>query len=444
MLTKEDRKAVPQRPPDFTCSLESIRRDTERLVERSRGVQDDIVRSVQPPATATFANTILPLAQNQNQNSLESQILTFHQQVSTDPAVRSVSNEAKQQLNNFRIQTYAREDLFVRIAEVLNKSNSEDLDVESRLLLEQEHRRFVSNGLGLPTRSERDSFKDIKKRLSELCVDFQQNLNEEKSGIYFSHHELDGVPDDVLERLVKGKIDSENKNKLRVTFQYPDYFPVMDYARNSETRKRLFIAYENKNNGNVRLLEEAVILRDKAARLLGYPNHAAFRLKDKMIKSPQAINTFLEDLRSRLAGKGRQEIQRLKQLKQINVGVEHYNGRYYLWDHRFYSRMMRETECSIDQRKVAEYFPLNETIAAMLRIFALLFGLVFDTNTGESGGCDVDRGRESIVWHEDVSLFTVWDDEAEGGGFVGYLYMDLYPRDGKYGHAANFSLQPVR
>jgi metallopeptidase MepB len=49
---------------------------------------------------------------------------------------------------------------------------------------------------------------------------------------------------------------------------------------------------------------------------------------------------------------------------------------------------------------------------------------------------------DDISWHEDVKIFTVWDDEEEGGSFVGYLYLDLHPREGKYGHAANFSLQP--
>ena len=49
---------------------------------------------------------------------------------------------------------------------------------------------------------------------------------------------------------------------------------------------------------------------------------------------------------------------------------------------------------------------------------------------------------DDISWHEDVKIFSVWDDEGEGGGFVGYLYLDLHPRPGKYGHAANFSLQP--
>jgi len=79
----------------------------------------------------------------------------------------------------------------------------------------------------------------------------------------------------------------------------------------------------------------------------------------------------------------------------------------------------------------------------MLRIFEELFGLVFVEITGEERDKISETGKGSdIVWHEDVQLFSVWDDEGEGGEFVGYLYLDLHPRPGKYGHAANFNLQP--
>jgi metallopeptidase MepB len=108
---------------------------------------------------------------------------------------------------------------------------------------------------------------------------------------------LEGVPKDVLSGLEKGK--GENKGMLRLTFKYPDFIPTLRYAKNSETRKRFYIANENKCNQNVPLFKEAIVLCDKAARLLGYLNHAAFRIEDKMTKKPEIVDTFLGDLRSR-------------------------------------------------------------------------------------------------------------------------------------------------
>lgn len=279
--------------------------------------------------------------------------------------------------------------------------------------------------------------------MSLISIEFQKNLNEEDGGLWFTPQELDGVPEDVLAGLKKG--EGENEGKLRLTFKYPDLFPAMKYAKHADVRKQVMIANENKCNQNVPLFREAILLRDEAARLLDYPSHAAFRLEDKMAKNPQTVNSFLGDLRSRLAAGGQKEIQDLLALKKADVEArgEPFDGRYYLWDHRFYDRLMLEQHYSLDQQQIAEYFPLQTTIAGMLKIFEELFGLEFVEITGEDRAQVAPSGNGSdIVWHEDVQIFSVWDDQGEGSGFVGYLYLDLFPRQGKYGHAANFNLQP--
>jgi len=187
------------------------------------------------------------------------------------------------------------------------------------------------------------------------------------------------------------------------------------------------------------------LLRDEAARMLGYPNHAAFRIEDKMAKVPETVNTFLADLRSKLAAGGVKERRHLLELKQKDEesrGLKS-DDKFCLWDYRFYDRMMVEQEYSIDEGKVAEYFPLQSTVQGMLEIFEKLFGLVFvKLDAKERGRISPTGKAEDIAWHEDVIIYSVWDDASEGDGFVGYLYLDLHPRQGKYGHAANFNLQP--
>ena len=198
-------------------------------------------------------------------------------------------------------------------------------------------------------------------------------------------------------------------------------------------------------NENAPLFKEAILLRDEAARLLGYPDHASFRIEEKMAKTPKTVLDFLGDLKTRLAPGGAKEIDHLLALKKKDHEARNlpFDGNYYLWDHRFYDRMMVEQEYSIDENAIAEYFPLKSTVAGMLRIFEELFGLVFVELTPEDRKRISSTGKaEDIAWHDDVIIFSVWDDSSEGGGFVGYLYLDLHPRPGKYGHAANFSLQP--
>ncbi|KAJ5414662.1 Saccharolysin [Penicillium cosmopolitanum] len=411
----------PQAPPTFTATPQSVVADAERIIKTSRGVQDQVVGSVQA-TNATFANVLGPLSQDENVMALEAHILGFYQAVSVDQKLRDASSKAEELMDEFFIESAMREDIFKLVAEALNKN--EPLEPESRRLLEKEHKDFIRNGLGLPDGPERARFKEIKKRLSQLSIEFQKNLNEENGGIWFTLEQLDGVPEDVLSGLKKG--EGENEGKVWLTFKYPDLFPTMKYAKNSEIRKQVMVANENKCNQNVPLFREAIVLRDEAARLLGYPSHAAFRIEDKMAKTPETVNKFLGDLRSRLTAGGKSEINTLMELKKSLDPKS--DGQYYLWDHRFYDRLMLERDFSLDQQLIAEYFPLQTTIQGMLKIFEELFGLEFVEIVGEDRAALAPTGKgDDIVWHEDVQVFSVWNDEGEGSGFVGYLYLDLFP-----------------
>ncbi|KAF2019409.1 thimet oligopeptidase-like protein [Aaosphaeria arxii CBS 175.79] len=431
----------PQLPPRFTATPESLIEDTKRLIARSRAVQDDIVKSI-TRETANFNNTILPVALDDNKMSREAHIIGFFQAVSTDKKLRDASTEAEKLLDDFVIESSMREDVFNLVDAVAQKK--EELDPESARLLEKDHKSYIRNGLGIPAGPKRDRFKEIKKRLSEISITFQKNLNEEQGGIWFTPEELDGVPEDLVASFKKG--EGENEGKVWLTFKYPDLFPTLKYAHNAETRKRVFIENENKCSENVPLFREAVLLRDEAARLLGYENHAQFRIEDKMAKTPKTVDDFLGDLRGRLAPGGKTEIAKLLELKKQDLKERNVNdgseSKYFLWDHRYYDRLMLEKDYSLDQQKISEYFPLSTTIQGMLKIFEELFGLVFIELVGADRDALADGGKGSdIVWHEDVQVYSVWDEESAGAEFVGYLYLDLFPREGKYGHAANFNVQ---
>ena len=431
----------PQPPPVFTATPKSIIDDTKTLILKSRSMQDAIVKHIQPNS-ARFGNTVEMMAQDENDASLESHILGFYNAISTDKALRDASTEAEKLMDDFAIESAMREDVFKLVDAAVKKN--ETLEPEAQRLLEKEHKSYVQNGLNIPAGPKRDRFKQIKKRLSDISITFQKCLNEENGGIWFTRKELDGVPKDLVDNLQEG--EGENAGKVRVSYKYPDLFPVLKYAKDASVRQKLFVGNENKCNENVSLFHEAVVLRDEAARLLGYPNHAVFRIEDKMMKDPKKVDDFLGDLKTRLAPGGESELAKLKALKKDDLksrGENDTDGRYYLWDHRFYDRLMLEQEYSLDQEQISEYFPLSSTIRGMLKVFEHLFGLEFHEITGEDRDkiSSTQKGSD-IVWHDDVQVFSVWDDEGEGGGFVGYLYLDLFPRDGKYGHAANFNLQP--
>ncbi|KAF2763187.1 hypothetical protein EJ05DRAFT_496014 [Pseudovirgaria hyperparasitica] len=435
----------PQKAPVFYAKDQDASRIIERtkeLLARSKAVTDAVVKDIKA-SDARFDNVLLPMALDDNELATEAHIIGFYSAISTSQALRDASTEAEQLMDDFGIEASMREDVFALVGAVAQRT--EKLDPESARYLEKEHKGYLRNGLGIPEGPQRDRFKDIKKKLSEIGIAFQKNLNEEKGGLWFTLEELEGVPRDVVDDLKKG--EGENEGKVFLDFKYPSLFPTQKYALSPEVRRKVFVSNENKVNQNVPLFRDAVLLRDEAARLLGYKNHAEFRIEDKMAKTPKTVNDFLGDLRERLAPGGLKEIEKLLEFKKNDYksrGLEDsYDGKYYLWDHRFYDRLMLEKEFQLDQEKIAEYFPLQTTIEGMLKIFQELFGLVFIEIVGEDRAAVAEGGDgDHVCWHKDVQLFSVWDDESEGNGFVGYLYLDLFPRDGKYGHAANFNLQP--
>lgn len=429
----------PQAPLLFNATPVSVIDDAKRMIEKLRSVQDRIVETVQPE-TATFANTLAPLTQAENEKLSTLCLVSFYADVSADEELREASAEAERLIKEFEIESDMREDVFTVIDAVFKKT--EDLTPESRRLLKEKHRAFTRNGLALPAENK-IRLMEIQKCLSQLKIEFRKNLNEENGGIWLTLQELDGVSSDLLSGMEKG-ID-ENKGKFRLTFNYTELIPIMRHALNSETRKKYYIAFYNKCNQNLPVLKEILVLRDEAARHLGYSNHAKFRLEDRMAKRPDVVNSFLDALRLRLTTGGREDNRKLKQLKKADVESrgEEFDGHLYLWDSAFYGQMMVEKAYSIDMQKVSEYFSLDATLLRMLEAFERLFGLVFVQVAGqhriELAG--VEKSSE-LTWYEDVRMYTVWDDEGEGGAFCGYLYMDLHPRVGKYGNPSCWSVQP--
>lgn len=156
--------------------------------------------------------------------------------------------------------------------------------------------------------------------------------------------------------------------------------------------------------------------------------------------------TFLDDLRSRLSAGAQDDIRRLSQFKNADLAAKGQPAetKFYLWDYAYYNQQMLETQYSVDRQKLAEYFPLETTVKGVMDIFQHLFGLVFEEVVAKERYRLSSTGMgEDLVWQEDVLMFAVWNDKQEGGEFLGYLYLDLHPRAGKYGGMCNINLRGI-
>lgn len=432
----------PQLPPIFNATADSIAKDIQALIDSDRHFIDNLVARIKPD-NATFANVIIPASQNANRISLSSSILTFYASVSTDKGIRDASNAADKKWTKYGVEAKMRQDYFDLIAAVYkNKSEWAHLDPESSRLLNFTYLDFMDNGLGLKEGSpERKRYRAISERINSLENTFAQNLNEDDTHVWLTRDELRGAPPDILAAWDKGT--GENKGKLKVIVRRPETRAMTPYIIDADVRRRLVNAKANRVPQNVPLLKEAVELRDEGARLLGFPNHAAYVLQRRMLNSPKKVDDFLAEVRGRLTPAGKDELRNLTEYKkQDKERTDKNEDRFFVWDQDYYQTKFEKENFDINPQKVKEYFPSTVIIHEMLQIYAQLFGLQFN----EVKGADLDKLSPSgkgvdITWHPDVQLFAVWDSEAEGGDFIGYLYLDIFPRDGKYGRGANMNLQ---
>lgn len=196
------------------------------------------------------------------------------------------------------------------------------------------------------------------------------------------------------------------------------------------------------------IFKQAIALRAEAAQILGYSNHAEYKLETKMAKRSETVMQFLDELKSLALPLRSPEMQDLLRLKQADAQAQQspMDDKLYQWDTSFYYRVLKEEKYALDPLEVAQYFPLIPTASAMLRLFGELFGLVFVEvqDSKDRARISPTGNAEDIVWHEDVLLYSVWNspDVEVDERFVGYVYLDLCPRPGKYGHAACWCLQP--
>lgn len=423
--------APPQHPIVFPTNSAELLSNVREAIEASRKVQDNV--STICVEKATFDNVLLPLANADSSFSDAVRVATFLKSTSPEADLRQASREAVGLITDFEIEKYTREDVFELVDTVSKATFGQQgvpaVETESQYLLLKKHRTYVRSGLGIPAGPQRERYKIIEKRLSDLKTECTKNFSSESGGVWLSLRELDGLPRDSLHGLEKG-----DDGRLWLTLKIPDYTPTMKYVKDPEVRKRVFIMFENKCKANAPLIKEIFVLRDEAARLLGYPNHAAVNVEERMAGSVQFVEDFLADLREKLRPAAEINKRRALALKSSDLkakGLEHLvDGKLYHWDTAYYDRILKENEYSFDQNKAAEYFPLEVCLSGMLRTFEQLFGLRF-----------VQASEKPSAWHEDVRVYQAWDENTEG--FLGYLYFDLHPRDFKHNHNSHFSLQPV-
>jgi len=404
-------------------TVESIEKATEDIIKKYERIYDSIGEI--KASDVTFDNTIKALIDLEREMITDEGPIFFPQHVVTDKAIRDASVAADKKLSAFEVDLGMKKEVFDNVCSFKDKFGLDGLTHEEQRFVEKTIIAGRRNGLHLD-QEKRDRVKAVKKKISELGTQFGANLNEDTTAIDFAATELDGVPTDLVD-----SFDKADDGKCKVTMKYPHFFPVSRKCKVPETRKKLEIAYQSRClEENTKILEELIELRQEQAEMLGYESHAHYIQELRMAKGPQNVKKFLSDLAVKLQplwAVEREELLDLKQQECKEFALD-FNGKLDFWDMRYYSNMIEERKYSVDQEKLKEYFPIDKVTEGLLQIYQELLSLKFTLVEGAD------------VWHEDVTMYEVVD--VKSSELMGYFYLDMHPRDGKYGHACVMPLQP--
>ena len=280
---------------------------------------------------------------------------------------------------------------------------------------------FDDAGVGLPP-AARDRAKQLNDRMSALGQRFGARLRDADIKVAFLPTELVGVPESVWKDKPR---DAEGRVLLGL--DYPTLIPVYERAELAATRERMWRAKQNEGgDDNLKVLAELSQLRREYAQLFGAASYADFRLRRRMAQNTANTSRFLGEVKAAVEGREKLDLEELRQSKSQHLGMPLDSTRIERWDVPFYTERVRRERYAIDQDAFRPYFPPLESLKFVMRVAETMFGIRYTQIPAR-------------LWHPDVLAYAVSD--AASGQPLASLYVDLYPRDGKYGHAAVFSFR---
>lgn len=279
---------------------------------------------------------------------------------------------------------------------------------------------FVDAGVALKP-AARARAKALQDRINALGQQFDRNLRNENTKVAFDLKDLEGVPEQVIQAAKR-----DRQGRVLLGLDYPTYFPVLERAVLESTRERMYRAGTNHGGtANLKLLAEITRLRKTYATLLGQPSYADFVLRRRMAGSLGATQAFLDDVRTAVEGSERADLALLRQAKAQHLGRSLADVTVRRWDVPFYSERVRQQRFQVDAEKFRPYFPPQASLDFVMRVAERMFGIRYE------------RLADTQLWHPEAQAYAVKD--ATTGKALASLMVDLYPRDGKYGHAAVWS-----
>ena len=337
--------------------------------------------------------------------------------VADTPELRAAYNEAMPRVTAFWTRLGSDERLYAKYKAI----DPATLNAEQRQAHRNAVRNFVLGGAELQGVAKK-RFADIQERQAELSQKFSENaLDATDAFAYYAQlGELDGLPEDVISA-ARAAAEAEGKQGYKLTLKMPSYLPVMQFAKSSALREKLYRAYVTRASefgdpalDNTELIREILALRQEEAKLLGYPNFGELSIVPKMAESADQVIKFLRDLATKARPFGERDLADLRVFASQQLSIDDPQP----WDWSYIGEKLKEARYAFSEQEVKQYFPAPKVMAGLFKIVETLF--------------EVSIRRDSApVWHPSVEFYRI----ERGGEKVGQFYLDPSARAAKRGGA---------
>jgi thimet oligopeptidase len=332
--------------------------------------------------------------------------------VHPDEAVRTSCEQAEVEVD--RLVTELRQDR--ALYDVFAGLDAAGLDPVAARLLTKTLEDFRRAGVDLDD-ATRARLTEINARLTAVGQEFSRTIRDDVRTVRVTPDRLAGLPQDWLDAHPAG-----DDGLVTVTTDYPDAVPVRMFAHDPDLRRQVTVAFLERGwPQNESLLGEMFALRHELANLVGYADFASYDAAVKMIGKGPAIPEFIDRIAEAAEAPMRRDLESLlaRYRQDVPDATEIDNA-----DSLYYEELVRKEQHDVDAQLVRTYFDFTRVRQGLLDVTARLFGLRYEPVP------------DATVWHEDVTAYDVFSGDES----LGRIYLDLHPRDGKYKHAAQFTV----
>jgi peptidyl-dipeptidase Dcp len=413
---------LPFHAPDFNRIRDS---DYKPALEAGMKQKLSEVRKiVDNPDSPSFENTILPLEKAGALLTRTALVFNMVTGANTNPVLQKLQEEIAPQLAANEDSIYLNSKLFERIEALYRQRDQLKLDSESLRLLEFYEQQFQMAGANLKE-AGKEELKKLNQEEASLSAQFTNRLlaaTQAGALVISDPAELKGLPAGTMDAAAQKAKADHLDGKWIIALQNTTQQPDLKFLADRDTRKKLFEASWNRaEKGDTNDTRELVIklagLRAEKAKLLGFPNYAAWKLQDQMAKNPEAVTGFLNKLVPAATARAREEA------KDIQALIDQQKGGFSLqpWDWNFYADQVRKAKYDLDENQIKPYFELNTVLEkGVFYAAGLLYGLTFKPRT------------DIPVYQPDVKVYEVFDQDGKS---LALFYCDYFKRDNKSGGA---------